>query len=185
MCVCVYRVFMVRPEGKKPLERTRRTWEDNIKIGLKEVGWGGMACIVLAQYRCTWGANVNAVLKLRVPQNAGNFLNSWETVSFLERALLHGVPTCIHTCYTYNGPFCMHANVCTYTHVYLKPLQSLCSWSDYRPDDSDWRTNLTALYWHKYLRLWTPPRCLFELLNGNSTSPSHAACLLRIGCNGC
>ena len=103
VCACVHasacRVLVGRAEGKRPLGRTRRTWEDNIKIVLKEVGWGDMDWVALAQYRGRWRANVNAVLKLRVPYNAGNFLNSWETVSLLEMALLHGVTTCIHTCY--------------------------------------------------------------------------------------
>jgi hypothetical protein len=38
----VYRVLARRSEGKRPLERTRRRWEDNIKMDLQEVGWGGM-----------------------------------------------------------------------------------------------------------------------------------------------
>jgi len=38
----VYRVLARRPEGKRPLGRTRRRWEDNIKMDLQEVGWGGM-----------------------------------------------------------------------------------------------------------------------------------------------
>ena len=35
-----YRILVGRPEGKRPLERTRRRWEDNIKMGLKEIEWG-------------------------------------------------------------------------------------------------------------------------------------------------
>jgi hypothetical protein len=37
----VYRVLVGNPEGKSPLERPRRRWEDRIKIGLREIGWGG------------------------------------------------------------------------------------------------------------------------------------------------
>jgi len=49
------------------LGRPRRRWEDNIKIGLQEVGCGGMDWIELAQYRNIWWALVNAVMNLRVP----------------------------------------------------------------------------------------------------------------------
>jgi len=37
-----YRVLVQRPEGKRPLERPRHRWRDNIKINLQEMGWGGM-----------------------------------------------------------------------------------------------------------------------------------------------
>jgi hypothetical protein len=46
-----YRVLVGKPEGKRPLGRTRRRWEDNIKMDLKEVGLGGMDWIDLAQVR--------------------------------------------------------------------------------------------------------------------------------------
>ena len=63
----VYRVSVWKPEGKRPLERSRRRWEDNIKMDLQEVGCGGMDWIELAQDRDRWRAVVNAVMKLRVP----------------------------------------------------------------------------------------------------------------------
>jgi hypothetical protein len=63
----VYRVLVGEPEGKRPLVRHRRGWEDNIKTDLKEVGWEGMDGINLAQDRGRWRALVNAVLNLRVP----------------------------------------------------------------------------------------------------------------------
>jgi hypothetical protein len=63
-----------RSEGKRPFGRPRHRWEDNIKIDLQEVVWGGMAWIDLAQDRDRWWALVNAVMNLQVPQNAGNFL---------------------------------------------------------------------------------------------------------------
>jgi len=47
----VYRVLVGKPEGKKPLGRPRRRWEDNIKMDLQEVGCGGMDWIELAQGR--------------------------------------------------------------------------------------------------------------------------------------
>ena len=56
-----------KPEGKRPLGRTRRRWADNIKIHLQEVGCGGMDWIELAQGRDRWRALVNAVTNLRVP----------------------------------------------------------------------------------------------------------------------
>jgi hypothetical protein len=62
-----YRAFMGKPEGRRPLERPRHRWEDNIKMDLREVGWGGMDWINLAQVRDRWRALVNAVMNLRVP----------------------------------------------------------------------------------------------------------------------
>jgi hypothetical protein len=66
-----YRVLVGRTEGRRPLGRSRRKWEDNIKMDLQEMGWD-MEWIELAQDRDTWLALVNAVMNLRVPQNAGN-----------------------------------------------------------------------------------------------------------------
>ena len=57
---------MGKTEGKKPLGRPRRRWEDNITMDLQEVGCGGMDWIELAQGRNRWRALVNAVINLRV-----------------------------------------------------------------------------------------------------------------------
>jgi len=72
----VYRVLVGKSEGKRPLERPRRRWEDNIKMDLQEVGWGGMDWIELAQDRDRWRALVNAVMNLRVTYEGWNFNNS-------------------------------------------------------------------------------------------------------------
>jgi hypothetical protein len=62
----VYRVLVEKPEGKRPLGRPRRRWEDNIRKDLQEVGCGGMDWIGLAQDRDRRRALVNAVMNLRV-----------------------------------------------------------------------------------------------------------------------
>jgi hypothetical protein len=70
----VYRALVGKPEGRRPLGRPRRRWEDNIKMDLREVGCGGMDWIDLVQDKDRWGAVVNVVMNLRVSLNAGNFL---------------------------------------------------------------------------------------------------------------
>jgi hypothetical protein len=62
-----YRLFVGKPEGKRPLGRPRRGWVDNIRMDLGEVGWGGVDWIGLAQDRDQWRALMNAVMNLRVP----------------------------------------------------------------------------------------------------------------------
>ena len=63
----VYNVLVGKHEGKRPLGRPRRRWEDNIKMDLQEVGCGGVDWIELVQNRDRWGALVTAVMNLRVP----------------------------------------------------------------------------------------------------------------------
>jgi hypothetical protein len=58
----VYRIFV-----GKPLGRPRRRWVDNIKIGHREIGWGGMDWIDLAHNRDQWRSLVNTAMNLRVP----------------------------------------------------------------------------------------------------------------------
>jgi hypothetical protein len=58
---------VAKPEGKRSLGRPRRRWVDNIKIDLRQIGWGGMDWIDLAQDRDQSRALVNTVMNLRVP----------------------------------------------------------------------------------------------------------------------
>jgi hypothetical protein len=62
----VYKVFVRRPDGKRPLGRTRCRW-DSIKTDRQEVGWRGMDWIYLASNSDRWQALVNAVMNLWVP----------------------------------------------------------------------------------------------------------------------
>ena len=63
----VYKVLVGNTEGKRPLRRPRRRWEDNIKIDIQEVGCGGMDWFELARDLERWRIFVNAVLNFRVP----------------------------------------------------------------------------------------------------------------------
>ena len=63
----VYRVFVEKPEGKRPLGRPRRRWVDNISMDLQEMGCGYMDWIGLAQDRDRWRTLVSVVMNLRVP----------------------------------------------------------------------------------------------------------------------
>ena len=74
----VHRVLVGKPEGKTPLGRPRRRWEDNIKRDLREVRGGG-DWMELAQDRDRWRALANTVMNFWVPQSAGNFLTSCRT----------------------------------------------------------------------------------------------------------
>jgi hypothetical protein len=62
----VYKVSMGKPEGKWPLGRPRRRWEDGIGIDFREIGLGSVDSIQLAQDRNRWRALVNTVTNLRV-----------------------------------------------------------------------------------------------------------------------
>ena len=87
----VCRVLVGKPEGKRPLGRPRRRWVDNIRMDLQEAGCGYVDWIGLAQNSDRWRTLVSAVMNLRVPGNAGNFLTSCKPVSFSRRTLHQGV----------------------------------------------------------------------------------------------
>jgi hypothetical protein len=62
-----YRILVRKPERKRPLGRLGRRSVDNIKMALREIGWGGMDWIDLAEERNQWRALANTVMNLRVP----------------------------------------------------------------------------------------------------------------------
>jgi hypothetical protein len=62
-----YWILVGKPEGKRPQERPRRRWVDNIKIQLTEIGWGGVDWIYLVQDRDHWRTLVNTIMNFRVP----------------------------------------------------------------------------------------------------------------------
>ena len=62
-----YRVLVGKPEGKRPLGRPRRMWEDNIKLDLREVGCDPGEWVDLDEDKDQWRAYVRTVMKLRVP----------------------------------------------------------------------------------------------------------------------
>jgi hypothetical protein len=86
----LYNVLVGKPERKILLGRPRSRCEDNIKTDLHEVGFRDMDWIELDKDRDRWRTFVNVVMNIRVPQNAGNFLTSFQQVIF-SRTLLHGV----------------------------------------------------------------------------------------------
>ena len=67
----VHRVPVGKPEGKRPLGRPRRRWEDNITMDLQEVGGGCGDWMELAQYRDRWRAFVSVVMNRRIPKMRG------------------------------------------------------------------------------------------------------------------
>ena len=59
--------FVAKPEGRRPLERSSRIWQNNIKMDIGEVNWQGMDWIDLAQEKDRWRAFVNSVINFGVP----------------------------------------------------------------------------------------------------------------------
>jgi hypothetical protein len=82
-----YRIFVEKPEGKRPVGRLRHRWEVN-KVDLGETGWGSNDWIALAQERNQWRVLVNTVMNLHFPCYVGS---SCATGGFSRMAQLHGV----------------------------------------------------------------------------------------------
>jgi hypothetical protein len=72
------RILVGKPEGRRPPERSRCTWQNNIKMDLREIGWDGMDWIGLAQDRDQRRALLNMVLNLRVGS-----IKCWEILEWL------------------------------------------------------------------------------------------------------
>jgi hypothetical protein len=87
----VYRVLVGKPDGKRPLGKSRHRWEDNIKMDLQEVGGSCGDWMELAQDRDRWRALVNTVMNIRVPRERGISRLAAGPVSFSRRTLLNGV----------------------------------------------------------------------------------------------
>ena len=64
--IVVHSILVGKPEGKRPLGRPRRRWEDNIKMDVQEMGGGGGDWMELARDRVRWRALVNTVMNFRV-----------------------------------------------------------------------------------------------------------------------
>jgi hypothetical protein len=62
----MYKVFVAKPEGRRPLGRPRRRWEDGVRMDLREIGLGVVDWILLAQDTDRWRGVVSAVMNLRV-----------------------------------------------------------------------------------------------------------------------
>jgi hypothetical protein len=63
----VYSILVGKPEGKMQSGRPKFRREDNIRMGIKEIGWEGVVWLHLAQDRDQWRTHVNTVMNLRVP----------------------------------------------------------------------------------------------------------------------
>ena len=81
----VHKVLVGKVEGKRPLGRPRRRWEDNIKMYFQKVGRGCGDRMELAQDRDSWRELVSTVMNFRVLKNAGNFLISCKTSWLLKK----------------------------------------------------------------------------------------------------
>jgi hypothetical protein len=62
-----YKILVGKSEGKRPLGRPRRRWEDSVKMDFRDIGWGDMDWIDLAEDRDQWRALVKTVMNLRIP----------------------------------------------------------------------------------------------------------------------
>jgi len=65
-CERCYKTLVGKPEGKRPLGRPRHRWEDNIRMDLREMMWGGVDWMHLGQNRGQWRALVNTGMNVRL-----------------------------------------------------------------------------------------------------------------------
>jgi hypothetical protein len=84
-----YRLLVGKSEGKRPLERRRRRWEDNIKIDLRDIEWGSMDLIHLSQNRDRWRAVVKTVTNLWVPKKLFRNYSISERLAASQEGLSH------------------------------------------------------------------------------------------------
>jgi hypothetical protein len=97
-----YGILVGKPEGKRPLGKARRKWEDNLKTDLRKRGRGAVDWIDLAKDRDRRRTLLNTVTNLRVPQSIGTFLSNRATGSFSRRAQLHMLTPAVN-CVTSQG----------------------------------------------------------------------------------
>jgi len=62
-----YKILVRKSDGKKPLDRSRRRWEDNIRMDVREIGWKCVDWMHLVEDRDQWWALVKTVISIRVP----------------------------------------------------------------------------------------------------------------------
>jgi hypothetical protein len=84
-----FRLLVRNLEGKRPLERPKLVWVNNIKMDLGEIGLSGLGWIDLAQDKEQWTVLVNSVTNLRVPLNARKLLSSYSTVGLSSSTQFH------------------------------------------------------------------------------------------------
>jgi hypothetical protein len=87
------KILVGKADEIRSLGRQRRRWVDNIKKGLKDIEWGSIEWIDVAQDRGQWRAVVNTVMNLRVSLNTGKFWSSCTTGGFSRKVQLHDVNT--------------------------------------------------------------------------------------------
>jgi hypothetical protein len=85
------RLLLRNPEGKRSLRKRRRRWTDNSKMDLGEVGWVGVGWIGLVQERDKWGALLNGLMNLRVPQTVGKLSSGYTTCDLSSSNQFHRV----------------------------------------------------------------------------------------------
>ena len=187
----VYRVLMGKPEGRRPPGRPRRRRVDNIRIDLQVVGCEYMDWIGLAQDKDRCRTLVSAVMKLRVPWNAGNFLTSCKPVSFSRRTLHHGVSKSVSKYVMINFNVILIFILITFMFQLLviiwninKSGKGVIYWAKFRLDWTRYRQNKITTHVHVTLyrdRVVLSSRSTvdYNLLNWQSCSSEKKVEILR------